>query len=135
MVWTGTPEQEAEAIEKNPNTYFEDGINPDTKAPERYKRWPQKPQRAVAITVDFPQFQYDWGGDVGEKPLRFLLNGEFIFKGGKGSDVVVGRTYDLKETTKVNHQILYFLIMLSLQWVPELLQDSKQKDCILRKML
>ena len=94
------PEDEAEFIEKNPTNWFDDFINPKTKQTERHVFWPQKPQRAVAITVDYPQFEYDWGGDIGKKPLRFLLNGEFIPKGGKGSDVVVGRTYDLKETTK-----------------------------------
>lgn len=94
------PEDEADFIEKNPTNWFEDFINPKTKQVERHVFWPQKPQRAVAITVDYPQFEYDWGGEIGKKPLRFLLNGEFIPKGGKGSDVVVGRTYDLKETTK-----------------------------------
>ena len=100
VVWAGTAEQEAAEIEKNPNTYFEDGVNDKTGTKERYKRWKQKAQRAIAITVDFPQFEYDWGGEIGKKPLRFLLNGEFIPKGKKIQDVVVGRTYDLKETTK-----------------------------------
>lgn len=93
-------EEEEDYLKDNPTNWFEDFTNSKTKQTERHVFWPQKPQRAVAITVDFPQFEYDWGGEIGKKPLRFLLNGEFIPKGGKGSDVTVGRTYDLKETTK-----------------------------------
>lgn len=94
-------EDEEDFIEANPNNYFDDVVvDHKTGKTERHVFWPQKPQRAVAITVDFPQFQYDWGGDIGKKPFRFLLNGEFIFKGKKRSDIVVARTYDLKETTK-----------------------------------
>ena len=100
IVWNGTSKDEAAEIVKNPNTYFEDGFDQKTKAACRFKRWPQKPQQAVAITVDFPQFKHDWGGDIGEKPIRFLLNGEFTPKGKKPWDAIVGRTYDLKETTK-----------------------------------
>lgn len=93
-------EDEADYIDDNPTNWFEDFVNPKTKQTERHVFWPQKPQRAVSITVDFPQFAYDFGGTIGKKPLRFLLNGEFVNKGCKASDVVVGRTYDLKETTK-----------------------------------
>ena len=94
-------EDEAKFIEENPTNYFDDVVvDFKTKKTERHVFWPQKPQRAVALTVDFPQFQYDWGGEIGKKPFRFLLNGEFILKGKKRSDIIVGRTYDLKETTK-----------------------------------
>lgn len=93
-------EDEEAYIVDNPTNWFADFVNPKTKVVERHVFWPQKPQRAVAITVDYPQFEYDWGSDIGKKPLRFLLNGEYIPKGGKAADVVVGRTYDLKETTK-----------------------------------
>lgn len=95
------PEDEAEYLEKNPTNYFDEVIvDYKTQKKERHVFWPQKPQRAVAISVDFPQFKYDWGGEIGEQPFRFLLNGEFIHKGMKRSDIVVARTYDLKETTK-----------------------------------
>lgn len=94
-------EDEAKFIEDNPTNYFDDVVvDFKTKKTERHVFWPQKPQRAVALTVDFPQFQYDWGGEIGKKAFRFLLNGEFILKGKKRSDIIVGRTYDLKETTK-----------------------------------
>jgi hypothetical protein len=97
-------EDEAAYIEEHPGNYFDDiVVDFKTKKVERHVFWPQKPQRAVAITVDFPQFQYDWGGDIGKKPFRFLLNGEYIHKGKKRSDIVVARTYDLKETTKDFH--------------------------------
>ena len=94
-------EDEADYIAENRGNYFDDVmVDFKTKKMERHVFWPQKAQRAVAITVDFPQYQYDWGGEIGKKPFRFLLNGEFINKGMKRSDIILGRTYDLKETTK-----------------------------------
>lgn len=93
-------EDEAQYILDNPTNYFDDFEDNRSKKTERHVFWPQKAQRAVAITVDFPQFEYDWGGEIGKKPFRFLLNGEFINKGMKRSDIMLGRTYDLKETTK-----------------------------------
>lgn len=93
-------EDEAQFVIDNPTNYFEDYTDPVSKKTERHVFWKQKPQRAVAISVDFPQYQYDYGGEIGKKPVRFLLNGEFVQKGQKAWDVVVGRTYDLKETTK-----------------------------------
>lgn len=93
-------EDEAQYILDNPTNYFGDFEDNRSKKTERHVFWPQKAQRAVAITVDFPQFEYDWGGEIGKKPFRFLLNGEFINKGSKRSDIILGRTYDLKETTK-----------------------------------
>ena len=92
-------EEEAYLLE-HPTNYFQDFEDARTKKTERHVFWPQKAQRAVAITVDFPQFEYDWGGEIGKKPFRFLLNGEFITKGSKRNDIILGRTYDLKETTK-----------------------------------
>jgi hypothetical protein len=94
-------EDEADYIAENRGNYFDDVmVDSKTKKMERHVFWPQKAQRAVAITVDFPQYQYDWGGEIGKKPFRFLLNGEFINKGMKRSDITLNRTYDLKETTK-----------------------------------
>ena len=93
-------EEEAAYIEANPTNWFDDVENPQNKTIERHKFWPQKPQRAVAFTVDFPQYKFDWGGDIGVKPFRFLLNGEFIPKGKSRKDIILGRIYDLKETTK-----------------------------------
>lgn len=92
-------DEEAYLLE-HPTSWFADVKNQQTKAVERHVFWLNKPQRAVAVTVDFPQYTYDWGGDIGVKPFRFLLNGEFIPKGGKRKDLVVGKVYDLKETTK-----------------------------------
>lgn len=94
------PEGEEAYLLEHPTNYFDDFEDNRTKKVERHVFWPQKAQRAVAITVDFPQFEYDWGGEIGKKPFRFLLNGEFINKGSKRSDIILGRTYDLKETTK-----------------------------------
>ena len=93
-------EDEADFIDDNPNNYFDDYTDPVSKKTERHVFWKQKAQRAVAITVDFPQYQFDYEGEVGVKPVRFLLNGDFVPKGQKAWDVVVGRTYDLRETTK-----------------------------------
>lgn len=99
QVFSGNKEQEAEAIEKDPTNYFKDGFDPKTKAPARLKCWKVKPQRCVAITVDFPQFQFDYGGEIGVKPIRFLLNGSFTPKGKKPWEAILGRLYSLKETT------------------------------------
>ncbi len=93
-------EEEAAYLEKNPTNSFDDVFNYKTKQKERHIFWPQKAQRCVAVTVDFPQFKYDWGGEIGEKPFRFLLNSEFIMKGMKRSDIIVARPFSLKETTK-----------------------------------
>lgn len=99
MEWQGTPEQEAKAIEEKPLTYFEDGICPKTGKEKRYKRWPQKSVRSIAIAVDFPQFMVDKGQFFGESnpaPLRLLLNGEFTPKGSKVKGL--GRVYGLNYT-------------------------------------
>jgi len=93
-------EDEEAYIAEHEGNYFDDFTDPQTKKTERHVFWPQKAQRAVGITVDLPQYEYDWGGDIGKKPFRFLLNGEFIHKGMKRTDIVLARTYDLKETTK-----------------------------------
>lgn len=93
-------EEEAQYIIDNTSNYFDDFTDSRTNKTERHVFWKQKPQRAVGISVDFPQYQYDYGDDIGKKPIRFLLNGEFVERGKKAWDVVVGRTFDLKETTK-----------------------------------
>lgn|SRR5690554_6152955 len=98
MVFTGTPEDEAAELEKNPEQYFE--TLPDNKGvPTRYKRWKVKPCQQVAITVDFPTIMINKGQFFGdenaeEHPLRMILNGEFYLKDvGK----VVGKPYNVKE--------------------------------------
>lgn len=98
-VSTLTPEGEAALIAQHElegkQTYFEDGIDPQTKKPCRFQRWPQKPVQMVAVTVDFPQIMLDLGQFYGEsnlRPLRMLLNGEFTVQGTR----VVGRPFTVK---------------------------------------
>lgn len=100
MKWEGSEEAEREAIVSYPETYFENGFD-DKGNPCRFKRWPQKPLDAVAITVDFPQYLVDKGKYFGEEnskplPFRMLLNGEFVPKGGKYGDRTLGRPFFLK---------------------------------------
>lgn len=93
-----SPEEEAEYIEKNPTNWFENVEDYKTKKVERYKCW-KTLEKSVALTVDFPQFKYDWGGEIGSKSFRFLLNGVEFTK-DQTVDKGVGRLYSLKETTK-----------------------------------
>ena len=98
----GTAEDEAEAIEKYPDTYFEDGPNPDPSKSGivRLKRWPQKPVQSVVVAVDFPDIQLDKGQFFGDdsgttKPLRMYLGGQFFIP---DVGMIVGRPTPLKET-------------------------------------
>jgi len=99
-VFEGTEEEEEEIIEANPNTYFKDGINPDTKKPCRLKCFPQKDAQCVAVAVDFPDIMLNKGqffGDANaeEKPLRLWLGGQF-YKEGVG--FTIARPTPLKVT-------------------------------------
>lgn len=86
LEWKGTEEQEREEIAKNGNTYFEDAYDYESKSTKRYKRYPQKPVQSVAFSVDFPDIMIDkspfFGGESSPKPLRLILGGEFVLKGG-----------------------------------------------------
>lgn len=87
MLWTGTSEDEASEIAKNPATYFEDLFDYEDKKTKRYKRWPQRPVQQVVYAIDFPEIMLDkgkfFGNDKAEaKPLRLLLGGEFTKSGG-----------------------------------------------------
>ena len=106
MVWTGNAaseqaelDKEREKTGKEPLQYFETLPN-DQKVPTRYKRWPVKAQRSVAVNVDFPSTLINRGkffdeNGVGEElPFRGLLNNEF---GLKGVGKVVGKAYSLRE--------------------------------------
>jgi hypothetical protein len=102
--FVGSAADEAAEIEKNPGTYFKDGINEQTKKSERLKCWPQKPKQAVAFGIDFPDIQLDkgqfFGDDSGDtKPLRLWLGGSFFM--GKDIGMVVARPTFLKENTKM----------------------------------
>lgn len=99
MVWTGDAASEAEELAKNDKQYFE--TLPDDKGnPVRYKRWAVKPQRCVALNIDFPDTMVNRGkffdeDGVGEDlPFRGLLNNEF---GLKGVGKVVGKPFSLRE--------------------------------------
>ena len=101
--FTGTEEDEAAEIEENPNTYFKTEKNRETGKIQRLKCWPQKPIQAVALAVDFPEIQLDYGqffgDDSGEtKPLRVWVGGQF-FMDGKG--MTVARPVYLKENKKL----------------------------------
>lgn len=82
MPFVGSEQDELDEIDKNPNTYFKDGIDQQTKKPTRFKCWPQRAIQSVAIAVDFPEIMLDkgqfFGDDSGtEKPLRLWLGGQF----------------------------------------------------------
>lgn len=94
--FNGTEEDEAAEIEKNPGTYFEDGIDPVSKKKVRYKKWPQKPVQCVAIAVDVPDVILDKGqffGKSNPQPLRLWLGGTFYIP---SVGMVVGRPTPLK---------------------------------------
>ena len=97
-VFKGTPEQEAEEVAKYPDTYFKDGIDPDTKQECRLKCYPQKPQQCVAFAIDFPEIIIDKGQFFGESkplPLRLWMGGQFYTE---GAGMVIGRPTPLKVT-------------------------------------
>ncbi len=96
VVFKGDDDDEAEEIAKNPNTYFKDGFDPQTRKPARLKCYPQKPQQSVAIAVDIPDIILDKGqffGNSNPQPLRMWLGGNFYME-GKG--MVVARPTPLK---------------------------------------
>lgn len=99
MKWDGDLASEEAEKAKNPAQYFE--TLPDDKGVQtRYKRWEVKPQREVAIFVDFPDTivnrgkYFDEDGVGEDLPYRMLLNNEF-FKKGIGK--IVGKPYSLRE--------------------------------------
>ena len=93
--FNGTAEDEASIIDDKPDTYFETG--PDEKGNvKRWKRWPQKPAQAVAVSVDFPDIIVDKGQFFGNSkplPLRLWMGGQFFIQ---GAGMVVGRPTMLK---------------------------------------
>lgn len=94
--FTGTEEDEMQEIAKNPNTYFKDGFDQETKKPARMKCWPQKPVQCVAIAVDFPDILIDKGQFFGESkplPLRIWMGGQFYLP---GTGMIVGKMLPLK---------------------------------------
>ena len=96
--FTGTAEDEAKIIAEQPDTYFKDGFDYETKKAVRLKCYPQKPQPCVAFAVDFPEIIVDKGkffGDSSPLPLRLWLGGKFYTE---GSGMVVGRPTPLKFT-------------------------------------
>jgi len=99
VAFKGDADDEAAEIEKNPGTYFVDGVDPQNpKVLTRLKCWPQRPQQSVAFAVDFPSIQLDkgqfFGDDSGEtKPLRLWLGGSFFIK---DVGMVVGRPTPLR---------------------------------------
>ena len=98
VVFEGNAEAEAKEIEKYPETYFTDGIDPKTKKACRMKRYPQKPVQQMAVAVDFPQVIVDKGkhfGTSNPQPLRLILNYEFTLP---DKTRVVARPYSIVET-------------------------------------
>lgn len=92
----GSEADEANEIAKNPNTYFKDGFHPETRKPCRLKCWPQKPQQAVALAIDFPDIMLDKGqffGESKEAPLRIWMGGSFYTQ---NSGMIIGRPTALK---------------------------------------
>lgn len=98
VVFNGSEEDEAKEIEKNSNTYFKDGYDPQTRKQARFKCWPNKPQQCVVLSVDFPDIQLNLGqffgeADAEEKPLRMYLGGQFYVE---GAGMLVARPIPLK---------------------------------------
>jgi hypothetical protein len=93
--FSGSSEDESSIIADKPDTYFETG--PDEKGSvKRWKRWPQKPAQAVAVSVDFPDIIVDKGQFFGNSkplPLRLWMGGQFFIQ---GVGMVVGRPTMLK---------------------------------------
>ena len=82
MPFVGTEQDEADAIDDKPQTYFKDGIDQVTKKPVRLKCWPQKAIQSVALAIDFPEILLDKGQFFNDKtgrelPLRLWLGGSF----------------------------------------------------------
>lgn len=80
VVFTGNENDEKEEFAKNPNTYFKDGFDQQSKKQVRFKCWPQKPVQCVAVAIDFPDIMIDKGqffGNSDPKPLRLWLGGQF----------------------------------------------------------
>ncbi len=111
--YKGDASQEAKDIAEKPDTYFKDGFDRLGK-PIRLKCWPQKPQRCIAIAVDFPGVIVDKGKHFGESkplPLRLWLGGEFWM--GEEIGTVIARPTPLKwkknekgtPTFDVKHQL------------------------------
>ena len=97
-VFTGTAEEEAEIIAKQPATYFKDAFDWETKKQARFKCYPQKDQPCVAFAVDFPDIIIDKGQFFGENkplPLRLWMGGQFYTQDG---GMVLGRPTPLKYT-------------------------------------
>lgn len=101
VVFTGTEEDERQAIAEKPLTYFEDGYDYESKKNVRFKKWPQKPLQCVAVAVDFPEIIIDKGsffGDSKPLPLRLWLGGQFYIP---EVGMVVGRPTPLKVNKKL----------------------------------
>lgn len=91
----GSEEDEAAEIEKNPNTYFKDGIDEKTKKPVRLKCYPQRAVQAVCLAIDFPDIILDIGqfyGKSNPQPLRMFTGAQFW----NGTNMIVARPTYLK---------------------------------------
>jgi hypothetical protein len=96
LVFEGDEVKEREEIAANPNTYFKDGVDSNSKKKVRFKCYPQKPIQSVVLAVDFPDIILDKGQFFGKsdpKPLRLFLGGQFYTK---DIGMVVGRTTPLR---------------------------------------
>lgn len=101
VTFTGSAEDEEAEIEKNPNTYFKDGFDYNTKKNVRLKCWPNKPIQCVALAIDFPDIMIDKGqffGNSKELPLRIWMGGQFYLQ---NVGMVVGRPIPLKVNKKL----------------------------------
>lgn len=82
MIELKAGENEEEIAAKFKGTYFK------TVEGKRYKCFKRPPAWHLVLTVDFPQIMLDKGKFCGKKegeelrPLRLILNGEFVLKGG-----------------------------------------------------
>lgn len=91
----GTKQDEQDAIDDKPGTYFKDVYDPVTKKTQRCKCWTQRPVQAVVLAIDFPDITLDIGkfyGNSNPKPLRMFTGAQFW----NGTKMVVARPTYLK---------------------------------------
>lgn len=113
--FNGSPEDEAVIIEKQPNTYFKDGIG--YNAGKRLRCWPQEPVQSVTFAVDFPDVtinRSEFFPDAKEdKPLRLYYGGEFYLGQELGMCVSNPIAFVTKNNSFHNKNVFYRMAVAS----------------------
>jgi hypothetical protein len=91
-------------IEKLSNgSFVEDRYNNKEKKKVPTICTPAKPAKAFVLGVDFPQYMFDYGGDIGARPFRMFMGGKFFVKNpdsaeGKKMAIVQNPMYMVENT-------------------------------------